>query len=129
MHKRDYDLPKDKRNYSLEVFRPIGHPVGKNEYHYLPRHILDKEKWFVLNKCPVLNYTYTVCFVNKLIDYNSSVLFVVNINKFYNNNPHHRIRILINCNNRHFQLGSKNGYNNNTLIYYKIKHHIYVHLI
>ena len=52
IRKRDDDLLKDKRNYSLEVFRPVGHPVGKNEYHYLSRHLLDKAKWFVLNNCP-----------------------------------------------------------------------------
>ena len=52
IRKRDNDLLKDKRNYSLEVFRPVGHPVGKNEYHYLSRHLLDKAKWFVLNNYP-----------------------------------------------------------------------------
>ena len=31
MHERDNDLLKDKRNYSLEVFRLVGRPVGKNE--------------------------------------------------------------------------------------------------
>ena len=52
MRKRDYDLLKDKRNYSLEVFRLVGYLLGNNEYHYLSRHLLDKAKWFVLNNCP-----------------------------------------------------------------------------
>ena len=52
MRKRDDDLLKDKRNYLLEVFRPVDCPIWKNEYHYLPRHLLDKAKWFVLNNCP-----------------------------------------------------------------------------
>ena len=50
MYKRDDDLLKDKTNYSLIVL--VGRLVGKNEYHYLSRHLLDKAKWFVLNNCP-----------------------------------------------------------------------------
>ena len=50
MHTRDDD--KHKRNYALEVFRPVGRPIRKNDYKYLSIDLLDKAKWFVLNNCP-----------------------------------------------------------------------------
>ena len=52
MHKRDDDKLKDKRNYALEVFRPVGHLIGKTDYNYLSIDLLDKAKWFILNNCP-----------------------------------------------------------------------------
>ena len=49
MRTRDDDKLQHKRNYDSEVFRLVGHLIGKNDYNYLSTNLLDKAKWFVLN--------------------------------------------------------------------------------
>ena len=44
IRKQDDDLLKHKTNYSLEVFRLVCRTIGKNEYYYLSRYLLDKTK-------------------------------------------------------------------------------------
>ena len=52
MRTRDDDKLQHKRNYASEVFRLVGHLIGKNNYNYLSTDLLNKAKWFVLNNCP-----------------------------------------------------------------------------
>ena len=52
MRQRDDDKLEYKRNYALEVFRPVGCPIRKNDYNYLSTDLLDKAKWFVFNNYP-----------------------------------------------------------------------------
>ena len=44
MRKRDDDKLNDRRNYALEVFCPVGRPIGKIDYNYLSTDLLDKAK-------------------------------------------------------------------------------------
>ena len=43
MCKRDDDKLNDKRNYALEVFRPVRHLIRKNDYNYLPTDLLERK--------------------------------------------------------------------------------------